>query len=59
MGKKQPIVNNGLLHDSVNYSALIEAQAKMPAFGKASKEEKPKVKSLGKMKPNYKRTTNK
>lgn len=37
MGKKQPIVNHGLLHDSVNYSALIEAQAKMPAFGKASK----------------------
>lgn len=59
MGKKQPIVNHGLLHDSVNYSALIEAQATMPTFGGASKGDKPKVKSLGKMKPNYKRTTSK
>ena len=48
-----------MLHDSINYSALIEAQATMPAFGGAHKEEKPKVKSLGKMKTNYKRTTNK
>lgn len=57
--KKEPIVIHGMLHDSINYKALIEAQAKMPTFGKASKEDKPKVKSLGKMKPNYKRTTNK
>lgn len=58
MGKKQPIVNHGMLHDSINYSALIEAQATMPAFGEEKKEDRPKVKSLGK-KPNYKRTTNK
>lgn len=59
MGKRQPIVIHGMLHDITNYAALIEAQAKTEAFHGASKKEQPKVKTLGLMKPNYKRTTNK
>lgn len=58
MRKREPIVIHGMLHDSTNYKALIEAQASMPSLASPN-EEKAKVKSLGKMKTNYKRTTNK
>lgn len=47
MGKKQPIINHGLLRDTINYAALMEAQASMPAFEGAKREDKPKVKTLG------------
>lgn len=61
MGKKEPIMNHGQLKDSINYKALIEAQASTPVFPEASivENQKQKVKKIGGKRPNYRRSNSK
>jgi len=48
--KNKPIINHGLLHDTVNYDALIEAQANNYTFidNELSNEVKPNNESKAK-----------
>ncbi len=41
---KEEIIYHGLLHDFINYKALIEAQANTPTFLDGPKEYVPKIK---------------
>ena len=47
---KEEIIYHGLLHDFINYKALIEMQANTPTFLDGPKEYVPKIKKNYKVK---------
>ena len=53
--KNKPIVNHGLLHDTVNYDALIKAQANTLSFDQPVDNSKQKAESAKVKKIKYRR----